>query len=350
MTTQGQGPISYLGVRLPPGRLWSSSQLVELGFSAKAIRKLNRTGFLYRLRRGCYVELALWKSLSRRDQAVQQILAHAHITGRILSSGTDEPKAIALRGGRSKVQDVSSGSTEDGMRPKSSYSHTTAARLHGLYLWDVPALIHLTCTVKHSTVNQSPDVRRHLRPLPDPDLVELHGVTVTSLERTVIDCAVSLELCRALIIADHALRKGADMGRMARLLEGMAGQRGVRNARRVLEMADARSESPGETRTRIIVAGSGLPMPQPQLKVHTKRGHHRLDFGWKERKVALEFDGDTKYFDYGPTDEALLAERKRESALIEDGWFFVRIEWRDLSHPEEVVRRIHRALGRPFAR
>ena len=41
-------------------------------------------------------------------------------------------------------------------------------------------------------------------------------------------------------------------------------------------------------------------MPEPQVEVVTRAGRHRFDFAWKEEKVALEFDGKTKYFDYSP--------------------------------------------------
>jgi very-short-patch-repair endonuclease len=73
-----------------------------------------------------------------------------------------------------------------------------------------------------------------------------------------------------------------------------------------------------------------------------------MDFAWKVEKVALEFDGKSKYFDYRPTDEVLFEERRREKALTEDGWLFVRVEWKDLFREQEFKNRLLRALaGRP---
>jgi very-short-patch-repair endonuclease len=68
----------------------------------------------------------------------------------------------------------------------------------------------------------------------------------------------------------------------------------------------------------------------------------------EEEKVALEFDGKTKYFDYRPTAEVLFEERRREKALAEEGWRFIRVEWDHLFREEEFRNRLLRALaGRP---
>ncbi|MDP9693081.1 UNVERIFIED_ORG: hypothetical protein J2X79_000618 [Arthrobacter globiformis] len=62
------------------------------------------------------------------------------------------------------------------------------------------------------------------------------------------------------------------------------------------------------------------------------------------RKVALEFDGKTKYFDFRPTGEVVFEERRREKVLMEQGWIFVRVEWKDLFREQEFKYRLLRAL------
>jgi hypothetical protein len=59
-------------------------------------------------------------------------------------------------------------------------------------------------------------VKTHLFALGDSDvgtlqLADGREIYVTSLERTVLDCARLLRLNEAAIIGDHALRKGADL-------------------------------------------------------------------------------------------------------------------------------------------
>ncbi|WP_411375478.1 hypothetical protein ACLH0K_03520 [Arthrobacter sp. MPF02] len=226
------------------------------------------------------------------------------------------------------------------------YSHTSAARLHGLFLWNVDDLIHLLFRVSPSRRRLGKDVRGHTQPYTDADVTTRSTLPVTSLERTVVDCAMMLDYRQALILVDSALRIGADAAVMHAAAAGLSGYRGVRNLRAVLANADARAESAGETLTRDLIARLKLPRPDAQVEIRSRLGRHRLDFAWKEKKVALEFDGKIKYFDYKPTNEVLFQERRREKALTEDGWLFVRVEWKDLFREQEFKNRILAALRR----
>ena len=75
------------------------------------------------------------------------------------------------------------------------------------------------------------------------------------------------------------------------LLDDMAGARGVRRARTVIELADDGAESPGETATRFVVLRAGLPVPRTQIEVTTRLGTFWADLGWEEWRVLVEYDG-----------------------------------------------------------
>lgn len=62
--------------------------------------------------------------------------------------------------------------------------------------------------------------------------------------------------------------------------------------------------------------------------------------------IIIEFDGEGKYMDYEPTPAVLLAERRREALLMEQGWIFIRLRWSDLERPDDVRRRIEAAIDR----
>jgi len=301
--------------QLPPtGNLWRTDQLLELGYGSRSIRSLVGSGALVRLRYGCYARASVWEAQPARARSRQLIYAHAHGT-RTTSTG------------------------------QFAYSHTSAARLHRLYLWNVDELIHVLQRVRPSNERHGKDVRCHTRPFSDQEVTLVDGLRTTSLERTAADCAMMLNYRQALIVMDHALRLGADRFRLEEMADSLDGRRGVRTFRRVLEASDPRSESPGETLTRELIRRLRIRPPEPQVEVVSRVGRHRLDFAWKEEKVALEFDGKVKYFDFRPTDEVLFQERLREKALTEEGWFFVRIAWKELYREQEFKDRVLRALA-----
>ncbi|GAB3535659.1 hypothetical protein GCM10027403_13790 [Arthrobacter tecti] len=295
--------------------LWLTGTLKDRGLTTLNIQALVRSKQLVRLRRGCYMHAQFWRAMSPKAQAFQMIYAHKLAT-------------VAPGGGAA------------------TYSHTSAARAHKLYLWDVDSLIHLTQLSNVSATSHAPDVRSHKASLEPFEVTRQAELQVTSLERTVVDCARILPLKQALVIAENALWMGADRVRIGETIDRLAGCKGVHRARAVMEHASGLSESPGETLTLNFLRVMRMPMPVQQLHVHSCQGTHRLDFAWEGIKLALEFDGKTKYFDYAATDEVIFQERRREKALMEDGWMFIRIEWKDLFDESRLKERILSALSR----
>jgi hypothetical protein len=168
------------------------------------------------------------------------------------------------------------------------YSHTSAARIHGLFVWNADDLIHILLRTRPSNGRLGKDVRGHTRPFTEADVVTIKRLRVTSLERTAVDCALMLGYRQSLIIMDNALRQGADRRLLQAMADAIPGRRGVKNLRRVLENADPRSESAGETLTRELLQRLKLPMPAVQFEVMGRAGRHRMDFAWKARMIALE--------------------------------------------------------------
>jgi very-short-patch-repair endonuclease len=171
-------------------------------------------------------------------------------------------------------------------------------------------------------------------------------IQVTSLERTVLDCARILRLGAAAVIGDDALRRGADMPSMRTMLEESPVKRGSMRAAALLDALDARSESAGETRTRLLLHSFGIHTFVPQYEIPTSAGLFRADFADPASRVVIEFDGKAKYGNYRPADQVLLAERRRENTLAEHGWMFLRLDWQQLEHPSELRRRVCATLAR----
>ncbi|MFF2314755.1 hypothetical protein ACFVTE_00625 [Arthrobacter sp. NPDC058097] len=306
-------PLAGLPVR---ENLWRTDQLLQRGLNSRVIAQLVRDGILVRVRRGCYARGSWWTSLNVASRRRQLIHAHAHGTCTTSAGGF-------------------------------VYSHTSGASLQRLHLWGVDDMVHLTQARCPSGVSHGRGVVAHTRRLSSREVTFVDDLPCTSLERTVVDCCLIFNVRQSLILVDHAARLGADLHLLRDYCTALAGRNGVVALRRALELVDARSESAGESLTRELIHRLRVPAPELQYVVRTPLGEHRLDFAWPAQRVALEFDGKTKYFDYRPTSEVVFQERRREKALMEQGWIFVRAEWKDLFREQEFKYRLLRALHSP---
>lgn len=276
-----------------------TSELRREGVGPSQLRRLFRDGQLEKLRRGAYADV----------EPLDAVRSHLRLIAATIPQ---------LQGGV-------------------VLSHASAAVLHGLPVPDsLLAQVWVTGASKgggHS--------RRSLHELKAPllpgDVVELGGLHVTSLARTVVDLGRRLRFDDTVVAADAALHAGLDRESLVLQLEAWPRRRGIAMARRALELADGRSESPGETRSRLLIWRLGLPIPQLQFEVRTRGGLFRSDFAWEERKLLGEFDGRVKYGTLlrpgeDPTD-AIMREKRREQLLRSEGWWVVRWTWDDLHDP-----------------
>ncbi|MCD0442285.1 hypothetical protein LO763_01425 [Glycomyces sp. A-F 0318] len=174
---------------------------------------------------------------------------------------------------------------------------------------------------------------------PDPllaDITVVDGLPVTTLARTLVDCAADLPRLEAVAAADQFLRAGVDAGALAAALEPVHGDR-LRRANATLLAADPRSESPMESWTRCLIADAGLPTPVPQLRVRTPNGRSKfLDFGWERWRVGVEYDGMGARLGL----EAEASDRRRHQVLRNLGWEVVVLTASDvMEHPRPWLLR-----------
>jgi uncharacterized protein DUF559 len=188
------------------------------------------------------------------------------------------------------------------------------------------------------------DIVLHSDTLWDDEVCARDGIQVTTPARTAFDLGRRKGLLTAMIRLD-ALANATDlkMADVELLAERHRGARGVVQLRHALSMVDGGAESPCETKTRLVLVAGGLPPPQTQIEVLNDWGAvlARLDMGWSDWKVAVEFDGAHHWTDS--------AQRTRDidriAELEERGWKIVRVS-ADLlrNRPHIVVERARRAL------
>lgn len=153
------------------------------------------------------------------------------------------------------------------------------------------------------------------------------------------------------VAADAALAAGkTTVSDLQTWLDRLSRHRDVSHARQAVRLADARSESVGESRARLLLGALGF-RPTPQCEVRDRQGRlvGRVDFLLEQERIIVEFDGLMKYAGLNGR-EALAAEKSREDRLRALGYEFVRLTWTDLSHPATVERLIRLAIARASAR
>jgi hypothetical protein len=71
------------------------------------------------------------------------------------------------------------------------------------------------------------------------------------------------------------------------------GVRGLRQLRETLAFVDGGAESPYESLTRMLLIQNGFPRPETQIRVLDADGEvfARLDMGWREYRVGVDFEG-----------------------------------------------------------
>lgn len=181
--------------------------------------------------------------------------------------------------------------------------------------------------------------------LSDRDVCRVGDMRVTTPARTAFDIARRQPLLAAVPRIDALLRvSGCNVLDARAVMNRNPGVRGVRKAAEALHLADAGAESPPESLTRILVIAAGLPRPVTQILIRDDYGHpiYRLDMGWPEFKVAIEYDGAQHWTD--PAQRA--RDIDRLEFLAAQGWTIIRISGTQLyDQPRLVVNRVAKALG-----
>jgi len=230
------------------------------------------------------------------------------------------------------------------------FSHGTAALLHGCLVWTTPRSTHLYQRYRPSG-HASADVRRHSWTLAPDEVTSAAGLPVTSLARTVVDCARTLHPLEALVIADSALALGVEREALTTTLDAQKGHRGKQRARLVIELAEAGSQSAWETWVRYELLRAGLPQPTTQMAVRTDAGIFHTDLGYAQWALGIEFDGLVKYRADGvrpghdPARE-YVAEKNRADAIRRAGVTIERATASDKSDTGGMISRITRHLPR----
>jgi hypothetical protein len=230
-------------------------------------------------------------------------------------------------------------------------SHTSAAVMHGLTLWNVDlSMVHVT-RLDGGAGRTEAGVVHHEGFLVHDDLVEVGGIRMTSMARAAVETASLGPTEPGVVVLDSALREGCGREALEDAFAVMGHWPKVRGLQVAVPFADGRAESVGESRSRYLFYVYGLPAPELQYEVRDEYGGlvGITDFAWPGHKLLGEFDGKVKYGrllrpDEDPGD-AVFREKRREDQLREvTGWSMVRLVWSDLYDGAGTAARVRRMM------
>lgn len=227
--------------------------------------------------------------------------------------------------------------------PGAVLSFETAARIHRLsaVAVDGPTVL----TVRHSGWQRLPGITVHqLNDLAAEHVVEIDGMPVTTLERTIVDLAAVWRRGRLrMAVEDAVAAKRTTDAEIGGCLRSVArrGKPGVRNLTAVLDDRGPGTAPPASQLERdffALVRRSSLPEPHRQYPLPRRDGVRNLsDAAWPEVKLIVEVDG--RRWHQRLADMKRDRDRDMQAAAV--GWQVVRLLHEHVvGAPEETIREL----------
>lgn len=219
----------------------------------------------------------------------------------------------------------------------------SAANVHGMC--GVPRVDSVHVAARNS-VTRSGSLRTvaHRRFLKADEISIVDGFPVTTPMRTLADLLPRLPAEDGIAVLDSALRQSlVTEGELADVARAVAGRPGAAKVRGLLAIADARAESPLESRVRLDCVRGGVAPDELQHEVALPGGGvARVDLAWLTglRPVFGEADGTRVH----SRPDALFRDRARANELALAGALVLRFTWHDTLRRGRVAALVRRAF------
>jgi len=239
------------------------------------------------------------------------------------------------------------------------------ATIYGLsaaFLWGVdllphkgrvPAPVHVAVPSK-ARPDPHPRIRyANLALNWEHDVTSLTGMPITTGVRTAFDLGRRLPRADALVALDALLRRRTcTKAQLSAYVDARPGWRQVKQLRELLNLAEPLSESPMESRLRLLLHDAGLPKPTPQFKVVTPTTSStgstgsgkfiaRVDLAYPQWRIAIEYEGD-----HHREQATFRKDVHRFNALRAAGWLALRFTADDvLRRSEQIPQTVRQAIA-----
>lgn len=226
------------------------------------------------------------------------------------------------------------------MPPTYAFSGRTAGWLLGL---DMSPCDPVEVTIDRAVpVRARAGIRLRRAALPACDVAVVGEFRVTSALRTSRDLGSTRDRVDSVVALEAALRSQIiELQTLADFVATHPGEKGFRRLRRSLKLVEPSSESPMETRLRMLLIEARLPAPVVQATLHDGSGQFvaRADLYYPDRRLVIEYDGDHHR-------DRLVGDMRRQNALFNAGYHLLRFTAADLRLPGLVASQVRQARAR----
>lgn len=176
------------------------------------------------------------------------------------------------------------------------------------------------------------------RKLPLELLTETHGIRATAPVLTALDLCLDVGGDGI----DEVLRRGeATLEDLQAAIELIRKQPGNDLRRQFLQESSDEPWSAAERLFHRLLRAAGITGWQGNVELHIDGNDYIVDVLFRRERLAIEIDG-RRY--HG--EARFEIDRRRQNALVLDGWRVLRFTWRMLERePEWVIDTVERALG-----
>jgi predicted transcriptional regulator of viral defense system len=225
--------------------------------------------------------------------------------------------------------------------PSAVLSHLDAAALWRIYD-GVGARVHVTVLSRRVVAGVWVHRARRLHP---DDVTVRRGIPVTTVARTLVDLTDVLGRDRVLRALREAEFQGVlDLDALSTAVQRAHGRKRLAVLTEAIAHHTAgqivRSEL--EHRFLELVRAAGLPAPETNVKVRTRRRSYEIDCLWRRHAVAVELDGRAAHARTAAFEE----DRARDTALNAIGLHPLRFTWQRVTQqPGDVIAELEATLA-----
>jgi very-short-patch-repair endonuclease len=172
------------------------------------------------------------------------------------------------------------------------------------------------------------------------------GLRLSSPERTWCELGAVLGVSDLVAVGDYLIhwrRPFCSINDLARAVRRYPGRRGLRALTAALPLLDERSESPQESRLRVLLLAEGIEGLATNLVITVRGRNYRADLALPRWKVAIEYQSE-----YHRETEQWRRDMSKREEIATVGWHTMEVNADDLDRGARLADRVRATIaGRP---